>query len=108
MANTETHALTIRDITELTKHVNRLESLQNQLSEENEALRDRVGLGAEDSVNLSQLRAKRNEEREGLRAMNRMLQNEVGGAACYVFLKAVRFSVSVSCLSMPVRGLQEL
>ncbi len=79
-----------RDIAELTQHVNRLENQQNRLSEENEALRDQLGLGMEDSVDLSELRAKRNAETERLRTMNRMLENEVGGALAGVTVSKSR------------------
>ena len=52
--------------------MNSLENQLNQLGEENEALRDQLGLGGDDSVDLSQLRLKRNVEMEQLRSMNRM------------------------------------
>ena len=57
--------------------MNSLENQLNQLGEENEALRDQLGLGGDESVDLSQLRLKRNVEMEQLRSMNRMLEKEV-------------------------------
>ena len=70
--------LHIRDISELTQHVNRLEGELNHLSEENEVLRDRLGLEAQQSVDVSGVRARKLSELERLRRDNRMLEKEVG------------------------------
>lgn len=56
----------LRDIAELTQRVNVLESELNQLAEENEALRDRVGVGEGEEVDVTPLRSKRAAEMERL------------------------------------------
>lgn len=68
----------LRDIAELTQRVNVLESELNQLAEENEALRDRVGVGKGEEVDVTPLRSKRAAEMERLRETNRRLEREVG------------------------------
>ena len=68
----------LRDIAELTQRVNVLESELNQLAEENEALRDRVGVGEGEEVDVTPLRSKRAAEMERLRETNRRLEREVG------------------------------
>ena len=67
-----------RDIIDLTQQVNRLDLLLNQLSEQNEVLRSRLGLGPEEQVDLGEVREKRERERERMREENRLLQREVG------------------------------
>lgn len=67
----------LRDIAELTQRVNVLESELNQLAEENEALRDRVGVGEREEVDITPLRSRRAAEMERLRETNRRLEREV-------------------------------
>ena len=69
-----------RDISELTRQVNHLDAALNQFSEENEVLRGKLGLGAQESVDVSGVRGRRAAEVERLRKDNRMLQNEVSVA----------------------------
>ena len=68
----------LRDIAELTQRVNVFESELNQLAEENEALRDRVGVGEREQVDVTPLRSRRAAELERLRETNRRLEREVG------------------------------
>ena len=68
----------LRDIAELTQRVNVFESELNQLAEENEALRDRVGVGEGEQVDVTPLRSRRAAELERLRETNRRLEREVG------------------------------
>ena len=68
----------LRDIAELTQRVNVFESELNQLAEENEALRDRVGVGEGEQVDVTPLRSRRAAEMERLRETNRRLEREVG------------------------------
>lgn len=62
----------------MTQHVNHLDAALNQLSEENEVLREKLGLGAQERVDLSGVRGRHAIELERLRKDNRMLENEVG------------------------------
>ncbi len=66
-----------RDIAELTQHANRLENELSQFSEENEALREKLGLGVDAGVDVSGVRARRVTELERLRRESRMLENQV-------------------------------
>ena len=54
-----------------------MEGELNKFGEENEALRGRLNLGREDSVDVSGVRARRVFELDKLRKENRMLENEV-------------------------------
>ena len=79
--------LSLSDIAELTRQVNLLSDQLNRLSEENEALRDQLGLGAEEQVNLSPLRLKKRNELEALKEEHKLLENEVStflGVLCKV------------------------
>ena len=67
----------LSDIAELIRQVNLLSDQLNRLSEENEALRDQLGLGAEEQVNLSPLRLKKRNELEALKEEHKLLENEV-------------------------------
>ena len=67
----------LSDIAELTRQVNLLSDQLNRLSEENEALRDQLGLGAEEQVNLSPLRLRKRNELEALKEEHKLLENEV-------------------------------
>ena len=66
-----------RDIVELSQHVNQLENQLNQLSEENEALRDQLGLDASQSVDTSNFKNKRHAELCTLREQYRTMEKEV-------------------------------
>ena len=67
----------LSDIAELTRQVNLLSDQLNRLSEENEALRDQLGLGAGEQVNLSPLRLRKRNELEALKEEHKLLENEV-------------------------------
>ena len=56
--------------------MNQLESELNHFSEENEVLREKLGMGVEESVDVSIVRRRRDAERERLHKENRMLHNE--------------------------------
>ena len=62
----------------MTQRVNVFESELNQLAEENEALRDRGGVGEGEQVDVTPLRSRRAAELERLRETNRRLEREVG------------------------------
>ena len=49
----------------------------NQLSEENEILREKLGVGTQESVDVLGIKGRRVSELERLRKDNRMLENEV-------------------------------
>ena len=59
--------------------MNQLENELNQFSEENEALRDRLGLGEEEEVDVTQVREKRRSQIIQLQKDCRELEKEVGG-----------------------------
>ena len=69
--------LSLSDIAQLTRQVNLLSDQLNRLSEENEALRDQLGLGSEEQVNLSPLRLRKRNELEALKEEHKLLENEV-------------------------------
>ena len=77
--------LSYSDIAEMTRRVNRLENELNQLGEENEALRDQLGLGVGERVDLSPLRRRKQTELEQLRKDYKLIENEVRKACVYVF-----------------------
>ena len=62
--------------------MNVFESELNQLAEENEALRDHVGVGEGEAVDVTPLRSRRAAELERLREINRRLEREVGVGVC--------------------------
>ena len=66
-----------RDIAELTRQVNHLDNQLNEMSEQNEALRDQCGLGEGESVDVGPLRARRNLELEQLRKDKQALEQQV-------------------------------
>ena len=66
-----------RDIAELTQQVNHLDNLLNEMSEQNEALRERCGLGEGESVDVEPLRARRNVELEQLKRDKQALEQQV-------------------------------
>ena len=67
----------VRDIAELTQQVNRLDNHLNLLSEQNEALRERCGLGSEDTVDVVPLRSRKSAELEQLKKDNHTLRLQV-------------------------------
>ena len=77
-SSSSSSSVLFRDIIDLTQQVNRLDQLLNQLSEQNEVLRTRLGLGPEEEVNVGEVRERRERERERMREENRLLQREVG------------------------------
>ncbi len=81
-----------RDIAELTQQVNQLEHQLNQWSDENEALRGRLGVGLEEEVDLRGLRQRKKSELEQLRADNRMLEREVRGDTMCTGMTAVQWT----------------
>ena len=60
-------ASSLSDIAELTRQVNLLSDQLNWLSEKNGALRDQLGLGAEEQGNLTPLRLRKRNELEALK-----------------------------------------
>jgi predicted RNase H-like nuclease (RuvC/YqgF family) len=66
-----------RDIAELTQQINRLDNHLNVLSEQNEALRERCGVGSEDTVDVAPLRSRRSAELEQLKRNNHELRLQV-------------------------------
>lgn len=71
-----------RDIAELTQQVNHLDNELNEISELNEALRERCGLGEEESVDVGPLRARRSAELEQLRRDKQALEQQVCATRC--------------------------
>ena len=67
-----------RDKAELTQQVNRLDNQLNLLSEQNEALCERCGLGSEDAVDVGPLRSKKKAELEQHERDNHNLRLQVG------------------------------
>ena len=82
-----------RDIAELTQQVNQFDRQVNRLSEFNEMLCERMGVGeAELGAEFAQWRAKREGERGRLQRINQSLQNEVW--CMHSFGPLLAFSVS--------------
>lgn len=61
----------------LTEEVNHLSAQVDTACEENEVLRNRLGLSPGDEVDVSHLRHRKNVEIEQLRAVNRELEKQV-------------------------------
>ncbi|KAL4233575.1 hypothetical protein ACF0H5_008256 [Mactra antiquata] len=66
-----------RQIEELTHHINKTELAINDLCDENEDLRGRLGLDPRKPLDLTQFRSKKNVRKEEEKAMNYILQKEV-------------------------------
>ena len=66
-----------RQIVKLTQLVGEVDIQLNTALEENEALKQKLGMTSEDSVDLSELRHKKNVQLEQLQNMNRDLSQEV-------------------------------
>ena len=64
-------------IVKLTQMVGELDIQLNTALEENEVLRQRLGVAGEESIDLSELRHKKNMELEQLKKINRDLSQEV-------------------------------
>ena len=86
-------ASSLSDIAELTRQVNLLSDQLNWLSEENEALRDQLCLGAEEQVNLSPLRLRKRNELEALKEEHKLLENEVSTHIPWVCCVKVTFEL---------------
>ena len=69
--------LTSSQIVKLTQLVGEVDIQLNTALEENEVLKQRLGMTSEESVDLSELRHKKNVELEQLKSINRDLSQEV-------------------------------
>lgn len=74
-----------RDIETLTQDVNKLMMEINDIKDENEELRDRLGLDPRENVNLDEVLQKREAQREQDKALNRVLAAEVND---FLFFKS--------------------
>jgi len=72
------HVLVSRQIEELTQYINKSEMAINDLCDENEDLRGRLGLDPRKPIDLTQFRADKAKRNEGDKATVIMLQKEVG------------------------------
>ena len=66
-----------RQIEDLTKHINQLEMKINDMFDENDELRDRLGLDPKDKIDLTDYKKKKNVKEQEDRALNRILREEV-------------------------------
>ncbi|XP_077999910.1 centrosomal protein of 290 kDa-like [Glandiceps talaboti] len=66
-----------KDIEKLTQHVNQLELKMNNLLEENEDLRERLGLEPQEVIDLTEFRMNRAVQAQQERAMNQVLNKEI-------------------------------
>ena len=66
-----------RQIEELTQHINKSEMAINDLCEENEDLRGRLGLDPRKPLDLTEFRSKKAVRKEEDKALNYILQKEV-------------------------------
>ena len=72
--------------------MNHLDNQLNEISEQNEALREQCGLGEEESVDVGPLRARRNLELEQLRKDKEALEQQVcvhgdvSKQVCHIFV----------------------
>ena len=73
-------------IVKLTQLVGEVDIQLNTALEENEALKQKLGMSTDDSVDLSELRHKKNVQLEELKNMNRDLSQEVELSLLYVWL----------------------
>lgn len=67
----------VRNIEELTQYVNRCEVQINDLYDEAEELRERLGLDPKEPINIEGIRQRKSIKIERDRALNRVLQKEV-------------------------------
>lgn len=72
-----------RDIAELTQQVNHLDNQLNEISEQNEALRERCDLGEGEIVDVGPLRVRRNAELDQLRKDKQNLEQQVQCISLY-------------------------
>ncbi|ELU00323.1 hypothetical protein CAPTEDRAFT_217708, partial [Capitella teleta] len=66
-----------RQVEELTQYINRVEMQLNDLNDENDDYRQRLGLGVREEVDLSEYRKKKNVRQQEDRALNHVLQKEI-------------------------------
>ena len=71
-----------RQIEELTKHINENHEQLNDLYDETEDLRERLGLDPKEPLDLTEFKKKKGIRMQEDRALNRILQKEV----CYLNL----------------------
>ena len=71
------YTLCFRQIEELTQHINKSEMAINDLCEENEDLRGRLGLDPRKPLDLTEFRSKKAVRKEEEKALNYILQKEV-------------------------------
>ena len=69
----EVFILSARDLAELARQVSQMDVI----AEENEALREKLGLRLDESFDMCQFRQRKAVELEQLKSVNRMLQKEV-------------------------------
>lgn len=67
----------LRQIEELTQYINRVELQLNDVNDENDGYRDRLGLGPREQLDLAEYRKKKNMRMQEDRALNQILQKEV-------------------------------
>ncbi|XP_078273319.1 centrosomal protein of 290 kDa isoform X2 [Rhinoraja longicauda] len=66
-----------RQIEEMTKDINYLELKINDLLDENESLRERLGLDAKELIDLSEFKERKTIKRQGFQAENQILLKEI-------------------------------
>ena len=66
-----------RQIEELTSHINKTEMKINDIEEENEELRFKLGMDPRDPLDLTEFRKNKNIRKEEEKALNFILQKEV-------------------------------
>ena len=66
-----------RQIEELTQHINKCEMKINDIYDECDELRDRLGLDPKEPIDLSEFKRKKNLRMQEDRALNQVLQKEV-------------------------------
>ncbi len=74
----ENSVLVDRQIEELTQYINKVELQVNDLLDENEGMREKLGLDPRKPMDLGEFRKKKTLRLQGDRALNMALQQEVG------------------------------
>ena len=76
------HAPLLREIEELTAYINKTEIKINEILDENEELRYKLGMDPREPLDLTSFRKNKAIRQEELKAVNFTLQREVSTSAC--------------------------
>ena len=85
-----------RQIEELTQYINKCELKINDLFDEVEELRERLGLDPKEPIDLGEFRKKKSVRTQEEKALNQVLRKEVGGELLVVIVHVKHYHVSIN------------